>query len=138
MRQVIRFRNPDSNHAETKPPVEVSFYWKREDGWIEYERSVRQSALAETGRTLWRELFLSVETAEKLADWESRIPQYECNCKQFYLEWKAINPPSFPLPARWKYDLKSAVNAKLNQPNISYSDACKLWNWPLTSPNPPA
>lgn len=84
-------------------------------------------SLEETGRALWRELFLSVETIEQLATWESKIP---CgSCKQFYSNWKANNPPTFLLQSRWKYDLKAAVNEKLGHQNTSFEEACKLWGW---------
>jgi hypothetical protein len=129
MRQVIRFKNPDGITVDPRPPVEVSFVWKREEGWIEQERKDYHDRLAETGRALWRELFLSICSEEQLADWESRIPKFECNCKRFYDEWKADNPPNFPLPPTWKYGLKSAVNAKLGHANISYQAACSIWGW---------
>lgn len=127
MRQVIRFKNPDGITVDPKPPVEVSFVWKREEGWIEQERKDYRDRLAETGRALWRELFLEIFSEEQLEDWESRIPKFECNCKRFYDEWKADNLPTFPLLFRWKYDLKTAVNAKLNKPNLTFEEACALW-----------
>ena len=78
MRQVIRFSNPDGNQSESMQPKDVSFYWKREDRWIEHERTDKQNTIAETGRQLWRELFLSIETSEKLVEWESKIPCGTC------------------------------------------------------------
>lgn len=48
-------------------------------------------------------------------------------CSDFYLAYEVENPPTFPLPFRWKYDLKSAVNAKLNHPNITYEQAFAEW-----------
>jgi hypothetical protein len=95
-------------------------------------------SIDQVGPALWRELFLSVETSEQLETWKAKIPKYGCPCADFYAEYERSNPPAFPLSPRWKYDLKSAVNAKLKQPNISFADACKLWNWDLTSPNPSA
>jgi hypothetical protein len=88
--------------------------------------------LAETGRQLWRELFLEIETEEQLTDWELRIPSYGCDCQAFYLDWKLTNPPTFPLLPRWKYDLKSAVNEKLKHPNITFEEACGIWGWQET------
>ena len=84
--------------------------------------------LRELGRSLWKELFVSIETEKQLSEWEQKIPGYECPCKKFYSEWKADNPPDFPLSFLWKYNLKSAVNAKLNRDNLSYEDALKFWN----------
>lgn len=87
-----------------------------------------QQSIAEVGKALWRELFLSVFTQNELADWRKKIPKYGCPCADFYAAYERDNPPTFPLSFRWKYDLKSAVNAKLSHPNLSYEDAFKFWN----------
>lgn len=88
----------------------------------------KREALAAIGRALWRELFTTIETAEQLADWESRIPRFDCDCYRFYERWKSANPPSFPLSFRWKYNLKSAVNQKLGVPNISEAEAIAIYS----------
>jgi hypothetical protein len=87
----------------------------------------KREALAAIGRALWRELFTTIETAEQLADWESRIPRFDCDCYRFYERWKSTNSPSFPLSFHWKYTLKSAVNEKLGVPNISEAEAITCW-----------
>jgi hypothetical protein len=82
------------------------------------------------GPSLWRELFLTIETERQLIEWESRIPNYQCGgkCKKFYLEWKTDNLPEFPLSFRWKWKLKNAVNAKLGQKIMSHDDALAFWS----------
>jgi hypothetical protein len=87
----------------------------REKEWLQHQRA------------LWRELFLSVTTANALECWESKLSKYECDCKRFYTEWKSNNPPSFPLAFKWKYSLKSAVNAKLGHENLTLAAARKFW-----------
>jgi len=84
----------------------------------------------DTGPTLWRELFLTIETEEQLLNWENRIPKYQCGgkCKKFYDEWKRLHLPEFPLTFRWKWELKNAVNAKLGQKILSYEDAFTFWS----------
>jgi hypothetical protein len=97
---------------------------------IEFEkRKTQEELFAEYGRNLWRELFLSILSEEELADWEARLPKYTCDCEGSYKEWKAKNPPQFPLQPIWKYNLKAAINEKLKRPNISFEAACKQWNW---------
>lgn len=83
--------------------------------------------LAEIGRRLWVKLFTSVSSEIELSEWEHEIPNYGCQCKGFYFGWKQHNQPTFPLPFRWKYDLKTAVNAKLGHPNITYDQAFAEW-----------
>jgi hypothetical protein len=85
--------------------------------------------ILEVGPELWRDLFTVVKTQGELFAWESRIPKYDCPCSSFYSNWKSINMPTFPLSNRWKYNLKSAVNAKLNKPNLSWQEACQVWGW---------
>lgn len=87
----------------------------------------QESTLRSQGKSLWRELFLSVSTEDDLQAWKAKIPKYGCSCSDFYLAYEVENPPTFPLPFRWKYDLKSAVNAKLNHPNITYEQAFAEW-----------
>jgi hypothetical protein len=80
------------------------------------------------GRMLWRLLFTEVESEQQLEEWEKKIPRYECDCKKFYTDWKASNPPSFPLSFEWKYNLKSAVNAKLGHDNLTIDEAIEFWS----------
>ncbi len=98
-----------------------------------------ERSITELGPELWAELFREVWTNEQLIAWRLKLPSYDCPCSSFYDNWVSANPPSFPLLPRWKYDLKSAVNAKLNQPNISFAEACKKYNWhDLTADSHPA
>jgi len=85
--------------------------------------------ISAVGPELWRDLFETVKSQSDLLLWEARLPKYDCPCSSFYKKWKSVNLPVFPLTNRWKYDLKSAVNAKLNKPNLSWREACELLNW---------
>jgi hypothetical protein len=72
----------------------------------------------------------SIRDAKGLADWELTIPQYECNCRRFYADWKADNPPNFTSPEAffaWGVALHNAVNAKLGKPEITIKEAYSTW-----------
>jgi len=95
--------------------------------------------LAAIGRDLWRELFTQINTLEQLATWENKIPSFECNCKRFYLSWKANNQPvevNGEIPFEWKWALKSAVNQKLGHADLSLDEARQYWQSQLTSSDP--
>jgi hypothetical protein len=90
-----------------------------------------QEELALAGRACWDALFTSVLTEDNLANWEKTIPRYGCDCENFYKAWKRDNAPTFPLPFSWKYELKTAVNAKLGKPNLSFEEAFELYYGPV-------
>jgi hypothetical protein len=72
----------------------------------------------------------SIRDAKGLAGWELTIPQYVCNCRRFYAEWKAANPPDFTSPEAffaWGVNLHNAVNAKLGKPEITIEEALSIW-----------
>ena len=72
----------------------------------------------------------SIRNANGLADWDLTIPQYECNCRRFYADWKAANPPDFSSPEAffaWGVALHNAVNAKLGKPEITIDEALSIW-----------
>lgn len=101
-----------------RPFVEVSITDTADDSQVSIKRQ---------GKELWKELFLSVSTEADLQTWKTKIPRYGCSCSDFYAAYERDNPPTFPLTFRWKYDLKTAVNAKLNHPNITYEQAFAEW-----------
>ena len=82
-------------------------------------------------RSLWADLHNgTIRDALTLADWELQIPQYGCQCKRFYADWKADNQPDFSsLEAffAWGVRLHNAVNAKLNKPEITIDEAYSIW-----------
>lgn len=92
------------------------------------KRAEELNNLAEIGRALWKRLFLEVFTEEDLCKWEADVPNYDCKCGDFYISWKLENPVVFPIDMDWKYRLKSAVNAKLGKPNISFEEAVRIWS----------
>ena len=72
----------------------------------------------------------SIRDFKGLNEWELTIPQYECNCRRFYAEWKAANPPDFSSPEAffaWGVALHNAVNAKLGKPEITIDEAYSIW-----------
>jgi len=72
----------------------------------------------------------SIRDAIGLANWEITIPQYECNCRRFYADWKAANPPDFTSPEAffaWGVALHNAVNAKLGKQQITIEEAYSIW-----------
>ena len=72
----------------------------------------------------------SIRDAIGLANWEFTIPQYECNCRRFYADWKESNPPDFSSPEAffaWGVKLHNAVNAKLGKQQITIEEALSIW-----------
>jgi len=72
----------------------------------------------------------SILTPRDLANWELTIPQYECNCRRFYADWKAANPPDFTSPEAffaWGVALHNAVNRELSKPEITIEEAYSIW-----------
>lgn len=72
----------------------------------------------------------TVHDALSLANWELNIPQYGCQCKKFYAEWKAENEPDFTSPDgffAWTVRLHNAVNVKLGRPELTIDEARKIW-----------
>jgi len=72
----------------------------------------------------------SIINAVELAKWELSIPQYGCQCKRFYADWKTQHPPDFSSPEAffaWGVRLHNAVNAKLGKPEITIDEAYSIW-----------
>lgn len=66
----------------------------------------------------------------KLADWESRIPNYECKCREGYELFKATDPPDFSSPMaffHWSVRIHNAVNRKLGKAELTLGHALTLW-----------
>ncbi|MFN7318304.1 MAG: ERV1/ALR-related protein, partial [bacterium] len=66
----------------------------------------------------------------RLADWESRIPNYECKCREGYEKFKEIDPPDFASPMaffHWTVRIHNAVNKKLGKPELTLGQALTLW-----------
>jgi len=78
----------------------------------------------------WNELHAMKNDPVKLADWESRIPNYECKCREGYEQFKAIDPPDFSSPMaffHWTVRIHNAVNRKLGRPELTLGEALTLW-----------
>jgi hypothetical protein len=62
--------------------------------------------------------------------WEPMIPQFGCNCMDFYREYKKSHPPTFADPAsrfQWGVSLHNSVNNKLSVPPWSHDKALAFW-----------
>ena len=78
----------------------------------------------------WNELHAMQNDPVKLADWESRIPNYECKCREGYSQLKAIDPPDFASPMaffHWSVRIHNAVNRKLGKAELTIGQALTLW-----------
>jgi hypothetical protein len=78
----------------------------------------------------WNELHLMQNDPGKLADWESRIPNYDCKCREGYNQFKAEDPPYFGSCMAffcWTVRIHNAVNRKLGHAEISVGEALTLW-----------
>lgn len=62
--------------------------------------------------------------------WEPMIPQFGCNCMDFYREYKKNHPPTF-LNSKdrfaWGVNLHNSVNDKLSVPAWSHEQALAYW-----------
>ena len=78
----------------------------------------------------WNELHAMQNDPVKLADWESRIPNYECKCREGYELFKATDPPDFSSPMsffHWSIRIHNAVNRKLGKAELTLGQALTLW-----------
>lgn len=78
----------------------------------------------------WNELHAMQNDPVKLADWESRIPNYECKCREGYELFKATDPPDFSSPMaffHWSVRIHNAVNRKLARREYTLGEALTLW-----------
>lgn len=72
----------------------------------------------------------TVKDETTFAEWELGIPQYGCQCRRDYAEYKANNPPSFESAESiwlWGVDLHNYVNSKLGKPEVTIKEARKIW-----------
>ena len=88
-------------------------------------------------RDHWAKLHTTLFSPEDFEAWVSSIPGCS-TCQRDFRKLLETNPPRFDDWQRWSWEIHNAVNTNINKPILTYSDACKLWNWDLTSPNPPA
>lgn len=133
MRHIIYIGTPTEGSGNHHKGGE-SFSWQAPDR-EELKRQYREK-LASKGRELWRELFTSINTIKQLYAWENKIPSFECNCKRFYLSWKANNQPvevNGEIPFEWKWALKSAVNQKLGHADLTLEEAKIFWESEIAS-----
>lgn len=78
----------------------------------------------------WNELHTMSNNPAKLADWEDRIPNYECKCREGYNQFKAADPPDFSSPMaffHWSVRIHNAVNRKLGKAELTLGQALTLW-----------
>ncbi len=83
-------------------------------------------AIVEKYKELWRQLHTEVSVSN-LDAWEKNLPSKDCECKSFYKQWKAQNPPKADDLFDWTVELHNAVNAKLGKPKITLDEARRIW-----------
>lgn len=133
MRHVIYIGTPTERSGNQQQGGE-SFSWQAPDREV-LKREYKEK-LANKGRELWRDLFTQISTLDQLSAWENEIPAFECNCKRFYLSWKANNQPAEvngEIPFEWKWALKSAVNQKLGHADLTLEEARIFWESEIAS-----
>lgn len=83
---------------------------------------VTPELIAERGRAAWTVLHTEGvgKDAAWLAAWEKSIPCGRCQVK--YRELVKANPPTFPLTARWTWELHEGVNRDLGKPEFSWRE----------------
>lgn len=94
----------------------------------------RSPSLAERGREHWAKLHTLARdrslTPESLAEWESAIPSFGCDCAAKYSKLKAANPPRFDDPFQWSVEIHNSVNSDLGKPSVSLAEAYRIWSNP--------
>lgn len=124
------------------PPSYLADIGVLPDGWVvrghsdsvQYQQS-QLLAWRQQAFRLWMELFVEITSLAQLAHWESRLPNAGCSCQSFYRQHIAANAPTDPVSFEWKYQLKSAVNAKIGKPNLTIDQA--RWMFRFTEPRGP-
>lgn len=79
-------------------------------------------------REHWRKLHTEIFTEESFKIWVDTIPGCP-SCKNDFKKILENNPPRFNDWHRWSWEVHNIVNAKINKPEISWEEACRIWNW---------
>lgn len=84
-------------------------------------RIVRKSTprpdLTETYHALWAEIHSQQDaTPEWFADWVSRVPNFDCSCRNWLTEYLKTNPVRYDDFAAWAIEMHNAVNIKIGKP----------------------
>jgi hypothetical protein len=84
----------------------------------------KPKTIREEGAKLWKELHEQENpTQEWLGDWLSRIPSYDCQCRNNFAAILKGNPPRFDDWKRWAWEVHNSVNAKLGKSIYPWVDA---------------
>lgn len=110
-----------------KPVVKVTMTQAdREQLQVQYGHDLR--AKRKFWREMWTRLF-QLESIVELEEWEKQLNLSTCNCGSFYQDFKKEHPCSGTIDFEWKWKLHSAVNAKLDKPNLHLDDAQWLYRF---------
>lgn len=93
----------------------------------------------EAARSLWCELhrfpfseaWACQSRCQWWADWQSRIPNINCDCRRHWRELVEKMPPNFSSPAAffaWSVSAHNVVNARLGKPVMSLEEARCLYD----------
>jgi len=79
--------------------------------------------------SLWREVHTKREpTVEWFNDWVRRIPNIQCGCLLWLLEYLKSNPERYDDWFVWSWELHNAINTKLGKPLVTLEEARKIWD----------
>ena len=113
---VYRNRIVCQNTIVVKDGTPVGMAVARTEHLIKPRRS-RREIIAEKGRALWDEAHAKDNpTPEWFSDWVSRVPNFDCACRDWLNAYILENPPRFDDFYAWSVECHNAVNAKLDRP----------------------
>lgn len=93
----------------------------------------KQNALLDLQRNHWRKLHTQSFDETTFETWVATIPGCP-TCQRDFRKLLESSPPRFDDWFRWTWEIHNLVNAKLNKPNLTFEDACELWQ---SNPLPP-
>jgi hypothetical protein len=78
-------------------------------------------------RDHWAKLHTTLMDAVIFEAWVAAIPGCE-TCRRDFRELLKSNPPRFDYWFQWTWEIHNAVNRKLSKPELTWAEACILWD----------
>lgn len=79
-------------------------------------------------REHWKKLHTEIFNQDTFKIWVETIPGC-ASCKHDFKKILETHSPRFDDWQRWSWEVHNIVNAKINKPEISWEEACKIWGW---------